>query len=163
MKRKIKSAEHEEHVIARTFVKRKRTFAVAESCTGGLVSSRITDVAGSSRYFKGGVVAYSNGVKISLLGVPAGTIKKYGAVSAQTAGAMACGVKKLLGADAAAAITGIAGPGGAVPGKPVGLAFLAFSDKKLTRTRKVIFKGNRETVKARFSQALLEFVIARIK
>jgi PncC family amidohydrolase len=144
--------------IARILRKKKKTLAVAESCTGGLVSSRITDIPGSSDYFLGGIVAYSNNVKISLLGVPGAVLKKHGAVSREAAIAMARGVKKALKTDVAAAVTGIAGPSGGSARKPVGLAYIAFVSGKNVRSLKVHFKGGRPAVKARFAQAVLEMI-----
>ena len=144
--------------IAVRFRKKKKTFAIAESCTGGLVSHRITDVPGSSKYYLGGVVAYSNAVKISILGVSKELIKKHGAVSRQVAKAMAFGMRSLAGADIVAAVTGIAGPGGGNPEKPVGLAYIAVCSKKLSRTRKILVKGTRGEVKEQFSDKVMEAV-----
>lgn len=103
------------------------TLAVAESCTGGLIARRLTLVSGSSQYFRGGVVAYHNDVKASLLRVPDAVLCQEGAVSRAAALAMARGVRTLLGADMGLACTGIAGPGGGTPGKPVGLTYVALS------------------------------------
>ena len=103
------------------------TLAVAESCTGGLIARRLTLVPGSSRYFRGGVVAYHNDVKTSLLRVPDSVLRQEGAVSRAAALAMARGVRALLGADVGLACTGIAGPGGGTPDKPVGLTYVALS------------------------------------
>ncbi len=99
--------------------------AVAESCTGGLLGHWITEVPGSSAYFLGGVIAYANALKCDVLGVPQATLERYGAVSASTAAAMARGVRRLTGAEVGVAITGIAGPGGGTPQKPVGTVYLA--------------------------------------
>ena len=104
-----------------------KTLAVAESCTGGLVAQRITALAGVSECFPGGVVTYSNDAKQNLLGVPAELLERHGAVSQEVAEAMATGVRDRLGADFGLAITGIAGPTGAVPGKPVGLVYLGLA------------------------------------
>ncbi|MBI5599302.1 MAG: nicotinamide-nucleotide amidohydrolase family protein [Deltaproteobacteria bacterium] len=132
--------------------------AVAESCTGGMLSSAITDVPGSSRWFKGGVVAYTNEVKKSLLGVRAATLKKYGAVSHQTATEMASGVRKKLGGDVGISVTGIAGPIGQPTGlagqpagpageKPVGTVFIAISYGKRVYTKRLLLAGGRRTIK----------------
>src|ERR1700726_4751052 len=104
---------------------RKLTIATAESCTGGLVAATLTEIPGSSDVFDRGFVTYSNDAKQAMLGVPAGTLETFGAVSRETAQAMAQGALDRAGADLAVAITGIAGPGGALPGKPVGLVHLA--------------------------------------
>ena len=109
--------------------------ATAESCTGGLIAKRITDVSGSSSVFECGVVSYSNRIKQEILGVSAQTLEKYGAVSAECAREMVEGVLKLSGADLAVAVTGIAGPESDNTNKPVGLVYIAFSDKKNTLVR----------------------------
>lgn len=117
---------------------KKLSAACAESCTGGLLSSMITDVPGSSEVFGYGVCTYANEAKIKLLGVKPETLEKYGAVSEQTACEMADGVRKLSGADIALSLTGLAGPGGAVPGKPVGLVWLGVSTAKKTYAKKLL-------------------------
>lgn len=104
--------------------------ATAESCTGGLIAGAITSVAGSSDVFDQGFVTYANGAKIAMIGVDAGLIVAHGAVSAEVGRAMAEGALKTAAADVAVAVTGIAGPGGAMPGKPVGLVFIAFASRK---------------------------------
>lgn len=148
--------------IARKLRKKRKTLAIAESCTGGLVSDRITNVAGSSKYFKGGVVAYSNDIKASLLGVPEHVLRGHGAVSAKTAQKMAEGVKVLMKSDVSAAITGIAGPSGGSAEKPVGLAYIdVFSDGEHYR-KKVRCKGDRNTIKKKFSGVVLEILSQRI-
>lgn len=103
------------------------TVALAESCTGGLIGSLITDVAGSSDYFLGSTVTYANSAKQNLLGVRSETLLAHGAVSAETAAEMAQGARRIFGSDIAASVTGIAGPGGAMPGKPVGLVHIHLS------------------------------------
>lgn len=119
------------------------TIAVAESATGGLISSAITDIPGSSDYFKGSVVSYSDDIKAEVLGVSRETLEKYGAVSEQTASEMALGVRKLMGADIGLSDTGIAGPGGATPEKPVGLFYIGLSSKQGTKVEKHLFHGTR--------------------
>jgi nicotinamide-nucleotide amidase len=151
--------ESSEILIAKTLTEKGMTLAVAESCTGGLVSHRITSVPGSSEYFKGGVVAYSNDVKTFLLYVSRELLEKHGAVSAQVARAMAKGAKSALDADIAVAITGIAGPAGGSEEKPVGLAHIAFASNEGIKTKKVLFEGDRESLKEQFAQAVLEFVL----
>jgi PncC family amidohydrolase len=121
--------------------------SVAESCTGGLLAARLTSVPGASVVFVGGVVAYANAIKRDLLGVPAETLATAGAVSAETALAMVRGVRRLMQTDVAVAITGIAGPGGALPDKPVGLVFIAVSGPKGEHVEKLVFAGDRESVR----------------
>jgi nicotinamide-nucleotide amidase len=121
--------------------------AVAESCTGGLLGARLTAVAGSSDWFAGGVIAYSNDVKIRLLGVPASVLKRRGAVSEETALAMAKGARKALRAGYGIGITGIAGPGGAVPGKPVGTVCIAVAGPRSGTSVRFRFGGGRAAVR----------------
>lgn len=116
-----------EQEVGRALSGARLTLAVAESCTGGLIARRLTLVSGSSLYFRGGVVAYHNDVKASLLRVPDAVLRQDGAVSRAAALAMARGVRVLLGANVGLACTGIAGPGGGTPGKPVGLTYVALS------------------------------------
>ena len=124
------------------------TVSVAESITGGLIGSRLTDVAGSSLYFLGGVVAYSNDAKVKLLGVRQETLARHGAVSEQTAREMAEGVRQCFGTDIGLAVSGIAGPGGATKDKPVGLMWLALNAKGGTLSRSVRLSGDRLQNKA---------------
>lgn len=142
---------------------KRLTLAAAESCTGGLLSSLITDVAGSSDYFTGAVVAYDNEVKKKILGVRAGTIKNRGAVSAQTAAEMAEGVRKRLNSGIGVSITGIAGPGGGNPEKPVGTVFIAVTDGKRAFTKKFLFKGTRRHIKEKSARGALSMLIGLIK
>lgn len=134
------------------------TLAVAESCTGGLLAARITDIPGSSAYFEGGVVTYSYEAKKRILGVPVSTLETYGAVSAETAIAMARGVQHLLGVDLALAITGIAGPTGATPTKPVGLTYIALASAQGVEYREYLWTGNRWENRKQSVQAALEMV-----
>ena len=131
------------------------TVAVAESATGGLISSLITDIAGSSDYFKGGVVAYDNEVKVKVLGVREETLERHGAVSAETAAEMALGVKLLLEADIGLSDTGIAGPTGATPEKPVGLFYIGLATAEGARTEEQRFSGDRAQNKRSATQAAL--------
>lgn len=134
-------------VLAGRLLKAKgMTLAAAESCTGGLLSSLITDVPGSSDYFIGSVVAYGNEVKTDALGVRPSTLERYGAVSGQTAKEMALGVKEALKTDAAVSITGIAGPGGGAR-KPVGTVFICVSCKERLIVKKFLFEGGRKSIK----------------
>jgi PncC family amidohydrolase len=134
------------------------TVGAVESATGGKIADRITNVPGSSDYFKGSVVAYSNEVKIALLGVKRKTIENYGAVSEQTALEMAQGGKKLLDVDICVSDTGIAGPSGATPGKPVGLFYLGLAAKDESLSQKHIFPGNREGNKRDAAEAALNML-----
>ena len=119
------------------------TIATAESCTGGLLASLLTDIPGSSDYFDRGYVTYSNTAKHDLLGVPTTTLKQYGAVSEETARAMATGARERAGVDYAIATTGIAGPTGGTPTKPVGLVYIAAATTQTVVVRKFTFKGDR--------------------
>lgn len=144
-----------EEVVGLLLKEKKLTIAVAESCTGGLITSRLTDVAGSSDYLERGVVTYSNAAKISLLGVPAEIIEKHGAVSEETARLMAEGVRKLAGTDLGLASTGISGPTGGSAGKPVGTVYLALSDGTQTICRHYNYRWDRKRNKHIFSEAAL--------
>ena len=131
------------------------TLGVVESATGGLISHLLTNVPGSSDYYKGSVTAYSNEVKIRVVGVKEASIDKYGAVSAQVAEEMARGGRELLSVDICLADTGIAGPTGATPGKPAGLFYLGLSDRAGTYHRKHSFGGDREQNKQSAAEAAL--------
>jgi len=132
-----------EEGIAVLLRERGLTIAVAESATGGLISDLITDVAGSSDYFKGSVVAYDNEVKARVLGVKLGTLERYGAVSHQTAEEMADGIRRLMNVDIGLSVTGIAGPAGATAGKPVGLFYIGIASAPGTRAVEHVFSGDR--------------------
>jgi nicotinamide-nucleotide amidase len=138
------------------------TLAVAESCTGGLVAQRITEVPGSSVYFREGVVAYSNEAKVRLLGVPSDLIAEYGAVSAPVAEAMAEGVRERAETDFGIGVTGVAGPGGGTEDKPVGLVYIALSDDAHTEHRKLLLPGDRKLIRWRASQAALDLLRRRL-
>ena len=131
------------------------TLGVVESATGGLISHLITNVPGSSDYYKGSVTAYSNEAKTNVIGVKEETIKKYGAVSHKVAEEMAEAGRRLLGSDICLADTGIAGPGGATRGKPVGLFYLGLSHKSGTYSRKLNFERSREENKLDAAKAAL--------
>lgn len=137
------------------------TVATAESCTGGRVCDTLTDVSGSSGYVRGGVMAYADAVKEALLDVPATVIGQHGAVSAQAARAMASGARLRLGADLAVAVTGIAGPSGATPGKPVGLTYIAVADRVGIEIRRFAWSGDREANKVASARAALELLVER--
>jgi len=123
------------------------TLSVAESCTGGLVSDRITNISGSSDYFEGGIVSYSNRAKAMYLSIPMKVIERYGAVSPQVARRMAQGVRKAFRTTFGLSTTGVAGPTGGTKKTPVGRVFIAVSDGKKTRVSEETFKGTRRTIK----------------
>jgi PncC family amidohydrolase len=135
------------------------TLASAESCTGGLVGHRLTNVPGSSDYYRGGVISYDNQVKQAVLQVPSNVLETVGAVSEACALAMAQGVRRLLGTSLAVSTTGIAGPGGATPDKPVGLVFVGLVDAKgFAQCECYVWAGDRETNKALSAEAALKMV-----
>jgi PncC family amidohydrolase len=137
---------------------KKLTLGTVESATGGLISHLITNIPGSSDVFQGSIISYSNEIKMKIVGVKAETLKKYGAVSARAAEDMADGGRKVLGVDICVADTGIAGPDGAVPGKPVGLFYLGLANKDGTFSRKHLFKGTRAENKQQAAQTALMWV-----
>ena len=141
---------------------RGTTVATAESCTGGLVAKLITDVAGSSGYFHGGIVSYSNEAKVRLLGVPAEQLAAHGAVSAQVARAMALGARERTGADLAVAVTGVSGPGGASPAKPIGLTYVAVADTTGTDVRRFVWAGDRAANREASARAAVELLLERV-
>lgn len=145
---------------------KKLKLATAESCTGGLIAKRITDVSGSSEVFEGGVVCYSNRFKENVLGVSPETLKKYGAVSQETAREMVRGVLSLTKADIAVAVTGIAGPSSDDTNKPVGLVYIAVSDGKSTIVKKLLnnFTGDvREQNRSISADTALEMIMEAIR
>ena len=133
-----------------------KTLATAESCTGGGIGAALTAVPGSSAVYVGGVISYTNAVKEKILGVPGEILDRCGAVSAETAAAMASGVRKLLGADIAISVTGLAGPGGDEFGNPVGTVFLGYEDARHREVREFHFSGNREEVRQQAMEATLD-------
>lgn len=143
--------------------KRGLTLSLAESCTGGLVAHRITNISGSSNYFLGGVVAYSNEAKEKMLGVPHEILVRYGAVSEETARAMAEEARRLFASDLALAVTGIAGPTGGTPEKPVGLVYIALAAEEKVRCERHIWNGDRLQNKAQSAEAALETLIAYLR
>src|SRR5262249_24702150 len=147
-----------EEVVGETLLEMKHRLAVAESCTGGLLAKRITDVPGSSRYFERGFVTYSNAAKVELLGVEAGAIEKHGAVSARVAGQMAAGARRKAGVEVGIGVTGIAGPDGGSKEKPVGTVFIAVSSPQGEGGRQYAFVGTRNTIRERAAQAALDLV-----
>jgi nicotinamide-nucleotide amidase len=147
-----------EAVVGQLLRDRTLTIATAESCTGGLLSSRLTDIPGSSAYLQQGVVCYTNESKTRWLGVPAAVIEEYGAVSEPVAKAMAAGIRAKTSADVGVGITGIAGPGGGTPDKPVGTVAIAVSALGEERVRTFGFFGGRELVKFQSTQAALNML-----
>lgn len=141
---------------------RQLTLVTAESCTGGLVAHVLTEVAGSSGYFRGGVVSYDDEIKQSALGVPASTLTRHGAVSAQTAVAMAEGARGRLAADVALSVTGIAGPTGGSAEKPVGLTYVAVADAAGHEVRRHQWSGDRSSNKRQSAEAVLLLVLERL-
>lgn len=145
--------------IAAALLARGQTLATAESCTGGLVGAALTDLPGSSRWYLGGVVAYSNALKTRLLGVPPEILAAHGAVSPQTAQAMAKGAGEKTGSDFAVAVTGIAGPAGGTPEKPVGLVYLAVAGPQGNAVFKHRFAGTRAEIRAAAVDTALRHVL----
>ncbi|MCB9206873.1 MAG: competence/damage-inducible protein A [Ignavibacteriales bacterium] len=147
-----------EEVVGKLLKDRGLTIAVAESCTGGLISSRITNVSGSSKYFERSMITYSNGAKVELLGIDEDLLVKYGAVSLEVARLMAEGIRAVSGTDIGIAATGIMGPSGATENKPVGLVYIGICDEKLCTAKEFRFGDNRLLNKDRTSQAALEML-----
>ncbi len=143
---------------AQRLIERQQTVAVAESCTGGLLGAELTRQAGSSAYFKGGILAYCNELKASLLKVPREVLREHGAVSAECAAAMAEGARRQAGSDWALSVTGIAGPGGATLDKPVGLVSLGLAGPQETQTKRFLFQGDRDQIRQQSVQAALHLL-----
>jgi nicotinamide-nucleotide amidase len=158
-----KGSQTLEEIIGSLLIKRKCTLALAESCTGGLMANKLTNMPGSSEYFERGVVSYSNEAKISLLDVSPNIIEKHGAVSAETAIAMAEGIRWIAQTSFGLAVTGIAGPSGGTPTKPVGLVYIALaSDQAVTQWKKCQFYGDRLSIKNRAAQTALDMLRHRL-
>ena len=149
-----------EEIVGMLLLGKNLTVSIAESCTGGLVSSRLTDISGSSAYIKLNLVTYSNEAKMEMLKVPEEIITTYGAVSEQTATAMAVGAKKLFGADIGVGITGIAGPTGATSTKPIGLVYIGVSNGEKSEILKINASpiGKRPEIKFFASEEALNFL-----
>lgn len=152
------TGESLEEVVGGLLRKSNKTLAVAESCSGGLIGHRLTNVPGSSEYFREGVIAYSNAAKIDLLFVSPELIETHGAVSLQTAKAMAHGVRRRARADFGLSVTGIAGPSGGTPDKPVGLVFIALAWRGGTEVQKNLFPGTRDRIKIQSAQKALDIL-----
>ncbi len=138
--------------------KKGLNLGVAESCTGGRLAALITEIPGSSDYFLGGVVAYHNRVKRRALKVPAGRLRRFGAVSPETAAAMAGNIRKVTGGRVGLSITGIAGPAGGSPEKPVGLVYIGFSTRKVRKVFECRFAGGREEIRRAACREALEIL-----
>jgi len=151
-----------EEALARHLERLGCTIAIAESCTGGLVGGLLTSVPGISRFFLEGVVAYSNEAKVKQLGVDATLITRHGVVSAEVAQAMAAAIRRAAGADIGVGVTGIAGPGGATPAKPVGLVYIAIADNRGGECHELRLAGSRQQVRLRAARAVLNFVRLRL-
>jgi nicotinamide-nucleotide amidase len=151
-----------EEVVGRLLTEKNKTLSVAESCTGGLIGERLTDVAGSSRYFIEAVVAYANEAKIRTLNVPKDLIETRGAVSAEVAEAMAKGMRERAETDFAVSVTGIAGPAGGTQEKPVGTVFIGYADDVRVKSLKIILPGDRYLIRWRASQAALDYLRRQI-
>jgi len=147
-----------ESVIGGLLTQKKETLALAESCTGGYLGHRITNVPGSSGYFLAGLIVYSNAHKVQTVGIPVELIEKFGAVSSEVAGEMAARVREIAGAHYGLAITGIAGPGGGTDEKPVGLVYIALASDRNVQVVKNIFLGDRERIKYQSSQKALDLL-----
>lgn len=156
----IFSADDEsmEEVVGRLLREKGETLAVAESCTSGMLAMHITRVPGSSGYFKGGILCYGNAAKIELCGINPELLERHGAVSAEVAEALAAGVRNALHSSIGLAITGIAGPGGGSPEKPVGLVYIGMSDGKRTLSRHRIMPGDRESIRERSTYLALSWL-----
>jgi nicotinamide-nucleotide amidase len=133
------------------------TLSIAESCTGGLISDRITNISGSSDYFDGGMVTYSNESKVKHLGIPMNDIKRYGAVSPQVARKMAQGVRKAFGTTFGLSCTGVAGPTGGTKRAPIGRVFVGLADGRRTWVKKLDLRGSRRGIKGKAATRSLEF------
>jgi PncC family amidohydrolase len=152
-----------EVIVGKLLEQRGLTLAVAESCTGGLVGHRVTNVPGSSAYYRGSVTAYSNDAKELILRVRHETLRRYGAVSEQTAQEMARGVRALFDVDIGLSVTGIAGPGGGTPRKPVGLVYVALAAPDGKWVERHLWGGSRWTNKERAAEAVLELLLCYLE
>lgn len=151
-----------EQKLIQTLHQAGRTLATAESCTGGLIGKRLTDISGSSAVYLGGVISYSNEVKHRVLGVPQKLLDSFGAVSEPVARAMAEGARRVVGADYALSVTGIAGPNSDSTQKPVGLVYIGVTDGDSTEVREFRFSGSREEIRTQSATAAMELVLERL-
>ena len=139
-----------------------RTIATAESCTGGMIGAALTSVPGSSAVYKGGIISYTNEVKILALGVREDSLERYGAVSAAVAEEMSQGVRKALKTDFAVSVTGLAGPGGDEYGNPVGTVYIGLADENSTEVRHYLFSGNRDSIRKQAAEAAMNLILEKI-
>ena len=144
------------------FSEKRLTLALAESCTGGMIGSAITSISGSSAYFKGGIIAYSNEIKRRALGVPQSVLDKKGAVSIDTVRLMAVAAQKCFGADCGIAVSGIAGPGGGTKKKPVGLVYVGICAGEKVKVFRYLFKGGRASVRRQAAYEALQRMLETI-
>ena len=144
--------------VGKLLIEKNLTIACAESCTGGLLTSKLTDVAGSSAYVEGAVVSYTNEIKMNVLHVKAETLENFGAVSEQTAREMAANVRQILNTDIGVSVTGIAGPGGGTPEKPVGTVYIGISGANGDNIQKFNFGGTRTEIKEKSADAALALI-----
>ena len=143
--------------------KHNKTLSTAESCTGGMIAKVVTDIPGSSQYFMGGVVSYSNGVKIKVLRVSRALLEKHGAVSKEVAQAMAKGVQRLMHTDCAIAVTGIAGPDGGSAKKPVGLVYIAVASGREIEVKRFIFQKDRDGNRKETTAAAINMLLQKLQ
>ncbi|MBF0483252.1 MAG: CinA family protein [Candidatus Omnitrophica bacterium] len=148
-----------ERKVAEMLIDTRKTLSLAESCTGGMVTSMLTDISGSSSFLKYTVVAYSYESKVKILKIPQKVLDKHGAVSKEVATLMAKNVRKILNTDYGVAITGVAGPTGGTPKKPVGLVYIAVASKKEVKCLKCMFKGTRTQIRKQSANKALELLI----
>ena len=139
-----------------------KTLATAESCTGGMIGQLLTGVSGASAVYKGGIISYTNAVKQNVLGVDEKLLAQHGAVSAPVAEAMAVGARKVLNADVAVSVTGLAGPGGDEIGNPVGTVFIGFAGEDCSEVVPCYFEGDREAVRRQAAEAALALILEKI-
>lgn len=155
----VEFAEKLHYDVGKELFEKKLTLALAESCSGGLIAHRITQVPGASRFFVGGIVAYSNDLKIQILGVNPDVINKYGAVSKETALEMAHGMCHISGAEISCSVTGITGPEGGTKEKPVGTVYIAIVSHRRAICERCQFTGSREEIKNKTANRALELII----
>ena len=139
-----------------------KTLATAESCTGGMIGQLLTGVSGASKVYKGGIISYTNEVKQNVLGVDGKLLTEFGAVSAPVAQAMAAGARKVLNADVAVSVTGLAGPGGDEFGNPVGTVFIGFASEDCSKAIACYFEGDRQAVRQQAAEAALALILENV-